>query len=62
MRKKMIEKDHALLSIRRQCELLDVNRNRRQGVEANAEDQKILVLLDSIHVREPTFSARRCLD
>ncbi len=61
MRKKMIVKDHPLLSIRRQYELLDVNRNRLQGLEptANTEDQKIMVLLDSIHVREPTFGARR---
>lgn len=61
MRKQMVDKDHPQLSVRKQCVLLGVNRNRLEGVKQTASDQEqqIMRLLDEIHLREPTFGARR---
>jgi len=57
----MVEKDHPQLSVRRQCELLVVNRNRlaaRHG-RVTEQDEKIMRAIDEIHLREPTYGARQ---
>lgn len=57
----MVEKDHPQLSIRRQCDLLDVNRNRLEPAAAKTtdEDLRVMRLLDELHMAEPTYGARR---
>lgn len=57
----MVEKEHPQLSIRKQCELLDVNRNRIEEPtsQSRGEDEKVMKLLDRIHLDEPTYGARR---
>jgi putative transposase len=61
MRKGLVEPDHSQLSIRRQCALLAVNRNRLAPPppKATAEDLQIMRQLDELHLREPCFGARR---
>jgi putative transposase len=61
MRKGLVEPSHPQLSIRRQCELLGVNRNRLEVREAKAseEDLRLMRLLDELHLREPCYGARR---
>ncbi len=61
MRKSLVERDHPALSVRRQCELLGVNRNRLNP-QVPAPDEAELHLcriLDELHVREPTFGTRK---
>lgn len=57
----MIEKDHKDLSIRRQCELLAVNRNRLAPprVRITAEDELIMRCLDEIYTEVPFYGARK---
>jgi putative transposase len=57
----MIEKNHPQLSIRKQCELLGVNRNRLEpkGPKVSADDERLMRWMDEIHLKEPTFGARR---
>jgi len=62
MRKAMVEREGCALSVRRQCELLAVNRNRleepgRSGVRS--EDLELARRIDEIHLRFPEFGARR---
>ena len=59
----MIEKDHSKISIRRQCELLSVNRNRlNPRVEAITEtDRDIMRALDELHLRRPFYGQRMLL-
>lgn len=61
MRKAMVELKHPQLSVRKQCVLLDVNRNRLAPPPAkiSEEDLKIMELLDIIHTADPTFGSRR---
>lgn len=61
MRKAMVEAEHPQLSIRRQCALLDVNRNRLEGPAAKTseEDLRIMRKIDELHMAEPTYGARR---
>lgn len=64
MKKSMVETDHPQLSTRRQCEMLDVNRNRlkikpRQGWEPSAEEREMMELLRLIHPKDPTFGTRQ---
>ncbi len=57
----MIEKEHPKLSIRRQCELLQVNRNRlepRRG-KITAEDEQIMRCLDEIYTEMPFYGSRK---
>lgn len=64
MRKGMVEPEHPQLSIRRQCELLDVNRNRLEvpADKATEEDLRIMRMIDELHMAEPAYGARRlCL-
>ena len=61
MRKTMVETNHPQLSIRRQCDLLGVNRNRLDPAPAKTttEDLRLMRALDELHMAEPTFGARR---
>ena len=47
----MIEKSHKKLSVRKQCELLDVNRNRLEprAERITSEDELIMRRLDELH-------------
>ena len=61
----MIENNHKKLSIRRQCELLKVNRNRLAPAtpRITAEDEEIMRCLDKIHTDLPFYGARKlCLE
>lgn len=56
----MIEKNHPELSIRRQCTLLDVNRNRLVSrPKVSEEDQEIMRGLDELHTRWPFYGQRK---
>jgi putative transposase len=56
----MIEKNHSELSIRRQCALLEVNRNRLVSrPKLSAEDQEIMRDLDELHTRWPYYGQRK---
>ena len=57
----MVEKGHPQLSVRRQCELLAVNRNRLDPKVEKVleEDLRIMRLIDEIHLNEPTFGSRQ---
>lgn len=62
MRRSMVEKTGSQLSVRRQCELLGLNRNRLadsgpKGLDA--EDLEIARRIDEVHLRFPEFGARR---
>jgi putative transposase len=62
MRKTMVEAKHPQLSVRRQCELLAVNRNRLtptapEGLQV--EDLELARKIDEIALRFPEFGARR---
>lgn len=50
----MIEKDHPELSIRRQCALMGVNRNRLHcRPRVSEEDREIMSDLDELHTEWP---------
>ena len=58
----MVEPKHPQLSVRRQCELLDVNRNRLASVPPSGLQTKDLDLarkIDEVNLRFPEFGARR---
>ena len=62
MRRAMVEKSGSQLSVRRQCELLGLNRNRlgsgeRKGL--GSEDLEIARRIDELHLRFPEFGSRR---
>lgn len=59
----MIDKDHKKLSVRRQCELLQVNRNRLESPtpRITTEDELIMRCLDEIHTEIPFYGARKLL-
>jgi len=64
MRKTMVETDHPQLSIRKQCELLDVNRNRltpkkEASWEPSPEHTEMLELMKLAHAKDPTMGARQ---
>jgi len=60
MRKSLVERDHPALSVRRQCDLLGVNRNRLNPPcpAADEEELRLCRILDELHVREPTYGTR----
>lgn len=62
-RKAMIDSD-CPLSVRRQCQLLEVNRNRLAPPppKLTAEDAAICRLIDGIHLEDPAFGARKIRD
>lgn len=57
----MVEKNHPKLSMRKQCELLEVARSSvdYQPVAERAEDIKIKRLLDEIYMIDPCLGSRR---
>lgn len=58
----MVDARGAALSVRRQCELLGVNRNRLAspaGGGLNEADWKMARRIDELHLRFPEFGARR---
>jgi putative transposase len=65
MRKAMVESTHPQLSVRRQCELLAVNRNRiPEGKPGKApcfseEEQRMLRRIDALYLEYPELGARR---
>ncbi|MEI6716023.1 MAG: IS3 family transposase [Verrucomicrobiota bacterium] len=62
MRKQLVEKNHPRLSLRRQCQLLGVNRNRLEEIRQGGlegEDLKLARRMDELHLRFPEFGARR---
>lgn len=62
-RKEMIERDSCQLSTRRQCELVDVNRNRLQPASNPREGELALCrLIDAIHMKAPAFGSRKIRD
>ena len=62
MRKALVEKEGGPLSVRRQCELLGINRNRlapRPAATLRPEDLPLARRIDELHLRFPEFGARR---
>ena len=57
----MIEKDHPKLSVRRQCDLLEVNRNRldKPQSKTSEEDELIMKDLDNIYTKWPFYGQRK---
>ncbi len=60
----MIDRDSHQLSIRRQCELVDVNRNRLTPPPDNpgAREIQLCRLIDKIHMIAPAFGSRKIRD
>jgi len=58
---KLLDPGHQGISLRRQCELLGLNRSNvyYRPREGNAEKRKLLRLIDEIYTRSPYFGARR---
>ena len=56
----MVDSSHPQLSIRRQCALLDVNRNRLSPPTAKTSmsDREMMRHLDELHMKYPTFGTR----
>lgn len=64
MRKAMVEKDNPQLSVRKQCELLSINRNRlitreSQQWEPAESHAEMLGLMLLIHAKDPTMGTRQ---
>jgi putative transposase len=64
MRKAMVEKDHPQLSLRAQCTLLGINRNRLEPVPSPAwvpepAVQETSESMKLIHAKDPTMGARQ---
>ena len=60
----MIDRDSHQLSIRRQCKLVDVNRNRLEPPPDNpgARELELCRLIDEIHMIAPAFGSRKIRD
>jgi putative transposase len=60
MRKALIDPSDSQLSVRRQCALLGVNRNRLNPPvpKATPTDLQLMRYLDELHLRFPTFGTR----
>jgi putative transposase len=66
MRKAMVERDHPQLSIRAQCQLLGVNRNRLEARDPapwrpRGKHAEMLELIGLAHAKDPTMGARQLL-
>ena len=57
----MIEKDHPKLSLRKQCELLEINRNRlaQRKSLVSEENEQIMKVLDVIYTKWPFLGQRK---
>jgi putative transposase len=60
-RRRLIDKDHGSLSIRRQCELLDLARSTLyyEPATESAENLQLMRLLDEQYLRMPFYGSRR---
>lgn len=60
MRKSFLDKDDSQLSIRRQAELLQINRNRLQSKprKVSQKDQALRLEMDQLHLLRPFFGSR----
>ena len=60
-KKKLLDPEHQTISLRRQCELLGLNRSNiyYRPREGNAEKRKLLRLIDEIYTRSPYYGARK---
>ena len=60
-RRELVEKNYPQLSVRRQCQLLDVARSSLtyQPVPECAQDQRLRRLLDEIYLKDPCLGSRR---
>ena len=63
-RKAMVERSGSQLSIRCQCKLLGVNRNRPGGCspKLSTEDLEICAAIDRLHLEDPSAGQRRLCD
>ena len=60
MRKRLVEKNHSRLSVLRQCELLDVNRNRLQERRERSEEElRLRREIVQIFVESPVYGTRQ---
>ncbi len=61
MRKSLIEPGHPQLSVRRQADLLKVNRNRLSSVarELSTEELELCRAIDELHMQRPYYGSRR---
>ncbi|HAV62186.1 MAG TPA: IS3 family transposase, partial [Verrucomicrobiales bacterium] len=58
----MMERDHSQLSLRRQAQLLDINRNRLEPrPRITGEDRRLMRELDELHTRWPVFGQRKLM-
>lgn len=57
----MVEPGHETLSLRKQCELLEVNRSRvyYEPAEENEENLDLMRRMDELYLEDPTMGARR---
>jgi putative transposase len=60
-KKKLLDPEHQAISLRRQCELLGLNRSNiyYRPREASPEKRKLLRLIDEIYTRSPYYGARK---
>ncbi len=60
-RAELVEKDHPILSMRTQCNLLEIHRSSLdyQPVAENPEDLRIMRLMDEIYLIDPCIGTRR---
>lgn len=62
-RKEMIDRDGCQLSKSRQCELVDVNRNRLNTTpKPRKGDLELCKLIDAIHTKAPSYGSRKIRD
>ncbi|MDB9741238.1 IS3 family transposase [Akkermansiaceae bacterium] len=59
----MIETQHPKLSIRKQCKLLNVNRNRLKPppTKTSTQDEEIMKHLDELYLKRPFFGQRKLM-
>lgn len=60
-RKKLIEKNNKKITIKRQCELLDISRAGAyyEPIDISEEDKNIMDLIDGIYTARPFYGQRR---
>ena len=56
----MIESNNKKISVRKQCELLDVNRTQLNPAKPNTtkEDYKTMAIIDEIYLQRPHYETR----
>jgi len=63
-RRDLVEPDHAEISVRRQCELLGVNRSGLyyEPLGESAENLKLMRLIDQEYTRRPFYGSRKMVE